>query len=391
MPYELNAGDTLCKEGDVSTEIYILMDGRLEVFKRDKRGRDKKISEIAGKSSIFGEVGAILKLPRTATIRAADHSIVQAIDVKKKSMDETILTQPRLGLSISLNLARYIKETNVALSKYTQFLTDIRKFCDEYLAYYYQKSKSMGDLYDQTHFAWAKAIFDKAKSHICYGMGEGVTRGQEVISSAPPPPPPPVTETQAQLSGGRDFQPGETLCREGDEGREIFILQGGHLEIHIGGKKMADIKDKGSVIGEIAVLAGYATRKFETRSATIIAREASNVVVIDGTKLEAVITANPQLILFITRVLSERLPGTNAALMSADEHIKKYLALVDATSVTSMTIINAFDLLRTNLHSSAKDKPQTEGYVEEVEEKLMTLKERAREFHDSYESTFGKK
>ena len=58
MPTELNAGDTLCKQGEVSTEIYILMDGALDVFVRDKRGRDKKISEVTAKSSIIGEVGA---------------------------------------------------------------------------------------------------------------------------------------------------------------------------------------------------------------------------------------------------------------------------------------------------------------------------------------------
>lgn len=391
MPRELEPGDTLCKQGDVSTEIYILQDGHLEIFLRDKRGRDKKISEITEKNSIFGEIGAILKQPRSATIRAAKHCVIQTIDVKKKALDETILTQPRLGLSISLNLARYIKETNVRLSLYTQFLNEIRKTIDGYLLYYYEKSKSLGDLFEQTHFSWAKTIYDKAKSHICYGMGEGVSRGQDAVAGPPPaPPPPPPGEAPPAMSGAREFKAAEFLCREGEEGREIFILQTGTLEVQIGGRKVAEIKDKGAVIGEVAVLAGYASRKFETRSASIMAREPSGVIVIDGAKLEAIISANPQLILFITKVLSERLPITNNSLVAADEQIKKYLALVDTVSVTSMTVINAYDLLRSNLQSSAKDKPQTEGWEQEVDAKLAEIKENARTLQEKYDQLVKK-
>ena len=121
-----------------------------------------------------------------------------------------------------------------------------------------------------------------------------------------------------------------------------------------------------------------------------MAREASTVIVIDGSKLEAVITANPQLILFVTKVLSERLPGTNTTLMNADEQIKKYLAMLETAGVTTMTLINAFDLLHSNLQSSAKDKPQTEGYAEEVESKLWAMKEKSREFNDAYEKLVKK-
>lgn len=390
MARELNEGEVLCKQGDVSAEIYILQDGKLEVFVRDKRGRDKKISEITEKNSIIGEIGAILKQPRSATIRAAAHSVVQPIDVKKKALDETILSQPKLGLSISLNLSKYIKDTNARLGLYTQFLNAIRKTVDDHLLYFYQKSKEVGDLYDQTHFGWAKTIYDKTKSHICYGMGEGVSKGQDVVSSAPPPPPPAPTEGAPALAGGKEFKAGETLCREGEEGREIFILQTGTLEIQIGGRKVAEIKDRGAVIGEVAVLAGYASRKFENRSASIIAREPSTVIVIDGSKLEAVITANPQLILFITKVLSERLPGTNASLLNADDQIKKYMAMLDATGVTTMTLINGYELLFSNLQSLAKDKPQTEGWDAEVDSKLSDMKEQARTFQDKYEQLIKK-
>lgn len=384
MARELTPGETLCKEGDVSTEIFILQQGTLDVLIRDKKGREKKISEISEKNSIIGEIGAILKQPRSATLRASTTVLVNSIDVKKKALDETILAQPRLGLSISLNLAKYLKDTNARLKRYTEFLSTVRKVVDGYLLYYYQKSKSVGDLFDTMRFSWAKSIYDKTKSHICYGMGEGVSRGQEVVAAAAAAAPPAPAGESPQLSGARDFAAGETLCREGEEGREIFILQGGTLEVQVGGRKVAEIKDRGAVIGEVAVLAGYASRAFEKRTATLLVREAASVIVIDGSKLEAVISANPQLILFITKVLSERLPVTNGALMAADEQIKKYLALVDSVGVTTMTVINALELLRSNLQQQGKDKLQLEGYEQEVDEKLAAAKDAARDLFDGY-------
>ncbi len=383
MARDLSAGEVICKQGEVSTELYVLVSGHLEVCIRDRRGRDKRISEITEPNSIFGEIGAILKQPRSATLRALDHSIVQVIDVKKKSLEDTILAQPRLGLSISLNLAKHIKETNAKLSEYTEFLNEARKVSDDYLMFFYEKAKFFGELFEQTRFAWAKTIYDKSKSHICYGMGEGVSKGQ-AVGETPAAPPAAAEDTPQAIGGGREFKPGEILCREGEEGREIFILQNGSLEVQIKGRKVAEIKDKGAVIGEVAVLAGYGSRKFELRSATLMARDAATVIVIDGTRLEAVITANPQLILFITKVLSERLPTTNNSYLAADDQIRKYIALLDPTGVTTMTLLNAFELLLTNVQSNAKDKPQAEGMAEEIEAKFYQMKEKARHLMDQF-------
>lgn len=384
---ELNPGDTLCKQGDMSTEIYILQDGKVDVSVRDKRGRDKIISEISGKNSIFGEIGALLKKPRGASIRASTHAVVQKVDTKNKALEDTILSQPKLGLSLAFNLARYLKETNTRLSQYTQFLTEIRNTVNADLTYYHQKTKSLGDLHDKTHYPWAKTIYDKAKSHGCYTMGETVVKGQEAIGEETPLQAPIAVAAPDMPADAlnRQFQPGEVLGREGAEGKEFFILQSGVLEIQVGGRKVSDVKEKGSVIGEVAVLVGLASKKFETRSATIIARELSTVIVIDAPKLDGFVQSNPHLILFIGKVLAARLPWTNQVFIADDEKINKYLALLDASSPTSNTLIHAYELLRTNLHSGAKDKPETEGYAEEVQAKLAEMKIKGTELQDRYE------
>ncbi|OGH56090.1 MAG: hypothetical protein A3G34_12950 [Candidatus Lindowbacteria bacterium RIFCSPLOWO2_12_FULL_62_27] len=383
---ELNPGDTLCKQGDASSEIYILQDGDLDVSVRDKRGRDKVISKISGKHAVFGEFGAIMKKPRSASIRAVHHAVVQKIDTKNKALDQTILAQPKLGFSISMHLARYLKDTNLRLSQYAQFSTALRKYADACLLYYFQKTKSLGDLHEQTKLAWVKTIHDKAKSHPCFGLGDGLGRGQEPFAedtaaahSTPPPPP----EIPAGLAEGRNFKAGETLGKESEEGRDFFILLSGTLDILVGGRKVSEVKDKGSVIGEVSVLVGYTTRRFEPRSGTIVAREDSSVIVVEASRLESLIASNPALILLIAQSLSCRLFNTNLVFLSDEERINKYLSLLDAAGPASL--MGAYELLRTNLQSGGKDKAETQGYAEEVQARLADIQERASEFHEGFE------
>lgn len=386
MNKELAKGETLISQGAQSTEIYILVDGKLDVLIKDRRGREKKISQIKDRGAIIGDIGAILNAPRTATVRAAETSMLQVIDVKNRSLDDTIIAQPRLGLSMSLNLAKYLKATNEHLSRHSAFLTKIRKQVDDYLLFYYKKVAAVAALYEKLRFPWLKSIYEKTKDHMIFGMGESVSRGEEVIKKAEVQVSAPSTTPAPELKGGQSFAAGDTLCKEGDEGREIFILQSGSLEVRVGERVVATIADKGAVIGEIAVLTSYVSRKFEKRTATIICREAAQVIVIDGTKLEAVISANPSLILFIVKILSERLPVTNEALMATVEQIRKYIALLDSTAVTSMTIPNGYDMFRSCLRNSARDKAEVEGMEEEITDRLTKVSDDFRDMGDELDA-----
>jgi len=374
---ELNKGDTVFRQGDASNEMYVLQEGMLEVVVKDKRGREKKISDLSEKNAIFGQIGALLKQPRNATIRAVNHSVVQSIDTRAKALDETILAAPKLGLSLSMNLAHFIKETNTRLSLSAQFLADLRKTAQEYLRYYYDKSKSIGEIHQRIQAPWARNLFEKTKSHPCYAMGELLSQGSdpmpaEAVSESPAASAVSIPDTVGQ---GRDYESGQAVCREGEEGRDFFILKTGLLEIQVGGRKMAEIRTPGEVIGEVAVLAGYRSRKFEKRSATIVAREASNIVVVDGSHLETTIVSNPALILYVTKILAGRLPGTNQALMIDEDQIGKYMSLLTHAGDTK-TIMSAYDLLRINLQSLAKDKTETDGFQEEVTARQTELSNR---------------
>ncbi|MCA8938883.1 MAG: cyclic nucleotide-binding domain-containing protein, partial [Planctomycetes bacterium] len=69
------AGQVVFKEGDTSTELYLMLTGKVAVVKGDQVN-----AEIDQPMTYFGEMGAILNEPRTATIQTIDKSEFKARD-----------------------------------------------------------------------------------------------------------------------------------------------------------------------------------------------------------------------------------------------------------------------------------------------------------------------
>src|SRR5687767_12882030 len=62
-------GDTVFREGDPAREMYVVLDGEIEVLKKSRRGRETRIA-ILGPNDAFGEMSIIDMQPRSATVRA---------------------------------------------------------------------------------------------------------------------------------------------------------------------------------------------------------------------------------------------------------------------------------------------------------------------------------
>src|SRR5438046_759387 len=63
------AGDSVFKEGDPAREMYVVLDGEIEVVKKSRRGRDMRVA-ILGPSDCFGEMSIIDMQNRSASVRA---------------------------------------------------------------------------------------------------------------------------------------------------------------------------------------------------------------------------------------------------------------------------------------------------------------------------------
>jgi CRP-like cAMP-binding protein len=67
QPYR--QGTTLFAEGDAGDALFVLLDGSVEVLKRDSAGLQQTLARL-GKGSVVGEMSLISQVPRTATVLA---------------------------------------------------------------------------------------------------------------------------------------------------------------------------------------------------------------------------------------------------------------------------------------------------------------------------------
>lgn len=120
----------------------------------------------------------------------------------------------------------------------------------------------------------------------------------------------------------REYDPGETLIREGEQDPWIFILLSGRISIRKSGKTVASIEEAGQIFGELAVI------NKEPRSASVQAETASVCLSVDWSFVDELSERDKHsccLVIYrlFINILSERLKGTTQALAEAEEEITR--------------------------------------------------------------------
>ena len=98
-----------------------------------------------------------------------------------------------------------------------------------------------------------------------------------------------------------DFQEGKVLIREGERGREFFILLEGSAEVRRDGKLLATHK-AGKFFGEIALVSKL------PRVATVTTTSAVRALVINEHDFRALLKQSPQISLKVLEAVASRLP-----------------------------------------------------------------------------------
>ncbi len=117
----------------------------------------------------------------------------------------------------------------------------------------------------------------------------------------------------ARIGEVRHLAAGEVVFREGDPGKEMFIVLSGRVRVQRrtrhGPVTIATL-GPGSFFGEMSLLEKLA------RSATVVAEEPSDVIAIGEGRFLAALSAEPQLALRMMKVLSGRIRRLEEALVS---------------------------------------------------------------------------
>ena len=103
--YAVDAGAMIFPEGMQGNCMGLLVDGRIEVLKKNSAGEAQRIAVItAGKT--FGEMSLIDGLPYSATIRALETCTV--ILLTRNNFTQCVQRHPALGVKLLMEIARLI-------------------------------------------------------------------------------------------------------------------------------------------------------------------------------------------------------------------------------------------------------------------------------------------
>ncbi|OGQ94008.1 MAG: hypothetical protein A2521_05915 [Deltaproteobacteria bacterium RIFOXYD12_FULL_57_12] len=114
---EYRAGETLFLEGDDTLDMFVLVRGRLEVYKDNQL-----IAEVTEPGSLVGEMSYLLGSVRTATVKAVADS--QVIPIASGRIADCLRDVPEFAPQIAQSLARRLQET-------TQVVHGLKEFCDQ--------------------------------------------------------------------------------------------------------------------------------------------------------------------------------------------------------------------------------------------------------------------
>jgi CRP/FNR family transcriptional regulator, cyclic AMP receptor protein len=104
----------------------------------------------------------------------------------------------------------------------------------------------------------------------------------------------------AKLADDLEVEPGKILTREGETGREFFVLMDGEVEIERGGQSLGT-RGAGDFIGEIAILEDV------PRTATVTAKTPLRFFVLTAQSFRSVVDQFPEVERKVLRALARRL------------------------------------------------------------------------------------
>ncbi len=114
---EFNPGEIIFEEGDPAHHLYILVRGRVEVFRRVD-SKERSLASLDQKEC-FGEMAILDDEPRSASVRAIEISLVLKID--RESFRELINERPQISFAIFKILTSRLRHQNLEAENLPRF------------------------------------------------------------------------------------------------------------------------------------------------------------------------------------------------------------------------------------------------------------------------------
>lgn len=115
--FECGEEELIIREGEVSSCVYLVLNGQVCVKVRDNEGKQVYLSTI-GEGEIFGEAGIFIKTARTADVVSLGESRIMKLH--RKDLIEFIKKDPATGIKVLMiiiyGLLKKLRESNQELA-----------------------------------------------------------------------------------------------------------------------------------------------------------------------------------------------------------------------------------------------------------------------------------
>jgi len=108
---EFAAGEVIFEEGQSAHHLYILVQGKVEVFRRVD-SHEYPVATL-GEEECFGEMSILEDAPRSASVRALEPTKVLKMD--RESFRELIIERPQIAFAIFRILSARLRHMNLEI------------------------------------------------------------------------------------------------------------------------------------------------------------------------------------------------------------------------------------------------------------------------------------
>lgn len=114
-------GDFIFFEGDIDFHFYIVQQGEVQIFTKNKSGQRVNIATVTEGES-FGEFALLDKQPRSASAQALSECTL--VRVSEEGYNQLLSEIPGWASSMLKSFSRRLKQMNLKLKESPQFLSD---------------------------------------------------------------------------------------------------------------------------------------------------------------------------------------------------------------------------------------------------------------------------
>ena len=348
----LREQEFLFLQGEVSSKIYLLLQGEMEViytansllpckedlddFHEDTRKivetRGVRVASLSRPLTVLGEMGPLLSKERSTSIRTLKNTVIAIIPASGDEFQNTLMQHPKLGLNIAIGLARRMEECIDSITMYQELSKQIQDMLVHYPPRFTAIVEEVSKIAEESPELALRALKELLHESPLYRK---TYRFQKPLSAADHQEA--RGSSESQFFGEslflsplmRKLDPGTDLCAPGDQADQIYILESGRVGVFEGDSLLLQFMEVGDTLGTVKALSGQGKQRprIGKRRRTLKTLTETELMILPSEELESTAEDHPVIIVHICRSLARRLTQINQemteALGSLDEIIKK--------------------------------------------------------------------